>query len=492
MKKGSKVIRNVIIVLAVLVVSIIAFVGIYVEENGVLKNLIPSFTYGMEIDGTRELRYLLDTSSEEKEVYVDENGNIMGVALDTEESTEVTDDTSISLDTTVESTENTVATETVESSTTYTKETRVVYTNPEVKTLEDFENTKKIIQDRLAEEKEIEYNIRLDTLSNNELIIEVPNNEDYVTYVRSMIENIGKFEMVDAETGIVVMDNSHIKSASAGIGNAYDDNGNQVTGSSQVYLTLNLTKEGRAKLKEISNTYTVSSDEAGNDTSKVVNLQIDGTTLLATAFEEEYDNNILQFHIGDYTDNTEDLLAIYETVSIYARTVDTGRLPLVYNLSSDNYIQSSITSDVVNICMAIFAVLVLIFSVVLVVKFKANGALGAVLNVGYIALLVLVARYADIVITLNSSLAFVAGAILNSVFMYIFLNKIKDGIVSKEAFKDTLKKVYLAIVPICIIAIIFTCLGNAVVGSIGTVLFWGILIQIVYGFVVVKNSYTNN
>ena len=68
MKKGNKIIRNVITVLVVIVLSLIAFIGIYVEKNGVYQNLIPSFTYGMDIDGTRELRYLLDTTSEEKPV----------------------------------------------------------------------------------------------------------------------------------------------------------------------------------------------------------------------------------------------------------------------------------------------------------------------------------------------------------------------------------------------------------------------------------------
>ena len=57
------------------------------------------------------------------------------------------------------------------------------------------------------------------------------------------------------------------------------------------------------------------------------------------------------------------------------------------------------------------------------------------------------------------------------------------------AYLKSNKNIYLSIVPICIIAIIFTCTGNAVVGSIGTVLFWGILIQLIYSFVAVKGSF---
>ena len=486
MKKGNKIIRNVITVLSVIVLSLIAFVGVYVEINGVHQNLIPSFNYGMEIEGTRELRYLLDTTSEEKEVYVDENGNIMGIAPVTEEETESEE---ISLDTTVETEEKTEEAKDTNVAG-YKIEKRVVFVNPEVKTLDDFENTKKVIQDRLSDDKKLEYNIRLDTLSNNELILEVANDEEQVSFVRSMIENVGKFEVVDTETGVVLMNNTHLKSASASVGYAHDEEGNQLQ-SSQVYLTLNLTKEGREALKEISNNYKISYDEAGNDTSRIISINIDDITVLQTAFSEEYDSNILQFPMGEATTEVQDLQKVYNDVLVFAKIVDSGRLPLVYELSSDNYIQSQITNDVVTICIAVFAALVAIISVVFIVKFKLNGLLGTVLNIGYIAILVLVSRYADIVITLNSSLAFVAGTVLNTMFMYMFLDKIKNNVTVKEAFAEVFKKVYLAIVPICIIAIIFTCTGNVVVGSIGTVLFWGILIQILYGYIVVRKSYMN-
>lgn len=480
MEKVNKIIRNVITVLVVIVLSLIAFIGVYVEENGVYKNLIPSFTYGMDIDGTRELRYLLDTTSEEKDVYVDENGNIMGIVPDQEE-TALEDE--ISLDSTVENQEEA---KDIENNTGYKIEKRTIFVNPEVKTLGDFENTKRIIQERLAKENNIEYNIRLDTLSNNELVLEVANNEEYVGFVRGMVENVGRLEIIDNETGVILMDNSHIKGASASVGYAHDEAGNQ-SNESQVYLTLELTKEGKEKLREISNNYKISYDEAGNDTSRIISLNIDDITLLQTAFSEEYNQSILQFPMGDATTNNEDLKTIFEDVEMFAKVVDTGRLPLIYNLSSDNYIQSQITKDVLIISVIIFSVALAIVSIIFVVKFKAKGFLGVILNIGYVALLVLVSRYFDIVITLNSSFAFVAGAVLNTVFTYMFLSKIKEGLTSKEAFKNTFKNIYLSIVPICIIAIIFTCTGNAVVGSIGTVLFWGILIQMLYGLLFVKS-----
>ena len=490
MKKSSRIIRNVVVVLSILILSLIAFVGIFVEVDGVYENTVPGLNYGMELSGTRELRYLLSTAEEEKEVYVDDEGNIKGFvpeATDSAEKDQAED--LISINTTVdedagkdeETTDGKVAG--------YKTEKRVIKANPDEKTLVDFENTKKIIQTRLGKEKEIEYNIRLDTLSNNELILEVPNDEAYVDYVRFMVERKGKFELLDKDTRVVLMDNSYIKEVTAGVGNALNNDGTQRAGYSQVYLLVTLTDEGRETIKNISNEYREQLDEEGNRTNKVITLEIDGVKLLETAFTSEYNNNILQIPIGEPLNTSEDILVLLEQAEIYATVVDTGVLPLEYHLSSDNFIHSPITDDIRNIVLIVFAAVLIVFAVLFIVKFKLNGLYASLLNVGYIALVVLVIKYTSILITIPASLAIIAGIVINMVFMYMYLNRIKNDVTSKEAFKEVFKKVYVAIVPLIIIAIIFTCIGNAVVGSIGTVLFWGILIQLIYSFVAIKGSF---
>ena len=78
MKKMSKKIEEIVGILIIILISIIAFVGIWKKENGIWKNIIPDYKYGMDIKGTRELIYTIDTSAEDKYVYVDEAGNIKG------------------------------------------------------------------------------------------------------------------------------------------------------------------------------------------------------------------------------------------------------------------------------------------------------------------------------------------------------------------------------------------------------------------------------
>ena len=47
------------------------------------------------------------------------------------------------------------------------------------------------------------------------------------------------------------------------------------------------------------------------------------------------------------------------------------------------------------------------------------------------------------------------------------------------ALKETLKEIYLSIVPVCIIAVIFTFMIETVISSVGMTLFWGLLIQVI-------------
>ena len=482
----NKVVKTIVVILLVAIVSIISFLGVFKEENGIMKNIVPEIKYGMEIDGVRELRYVLDDSSEEKNVYVDEEGNIHGTVIEKETATEETTG-EISLDTTVEDEETKKDVEVavpLDEKIPYKVETRTIYANPNIIELVDFENTKRIIQERLSTDKTLEYNIRLDTLSNNQLVVEVPNNEEYVSFVRTMVENNADFEIVDSENGIRLMDGSALKSAVVGVGAGQND-----PTLYQVYLTLTLNKEGKETIREISKKYVESVDANGEDNSKSVTIRINGSDILPTVFSEEYSSNIIQVPIGTEMEYSEDLDVLVEYANYYANFINSGDMPLKYSLQSDNYIQSEITNDTVNYVKVAIAVALAIIVIVFIIKFKLEGLLAGILNVGFFALIILVVKYTDVIITLNSVFALICAVAINVAFMYLYLTKVKLGDNRKEAYIDVVKKVYLSIVPMMIIAVIFACMGNAVVASIGTMLFWGILLQFIYSFVAIRCIY---
>ena len=142
MEKVLKIVKIVTVTLIIILLSIIAFLGTYGKQNNVWKETTPEFNYGIELGKIRELRYVLDESEEEKTVYVDENGNVLGEVKE-EASTNETD---------TESQE--VSEEKVnENKLDYPTEVRKFKANEDsVKTKENFEKAKKIIQKRLEGE----------------------------------------------------------------------------------------------------------------------------------------------------------------------------------------------------------------------------------------------------------------------------------------------------------------------------------------------------
>ena len=82
MENNLKKIRTIAILLIAILVSIVAFCGVYFKTSGIWKDKIPDFNYGMELSGMRELRFKLDDSEEEKEVYIDSEGNVAGEVID--------------------------------------------------------------------------------------------------------------------------------------------------------------------------------------------------------------------------------------------------------------------------------------------------------------------------------------------------------------------------------------------------------------------------
>ena len=275
MEKNLKRFKTLAVVLIVILISAIAFGGLYIQNQGVWKNILPKFSYGMELDGIRELRFILNTSEEEKEVYVDKNGNYAGdvVSNDTTTSSpeiDLVDENGqpISSENTENSDTPTESQEKKEDKTLegYKIEKRVLKANEDADiNITNFEKAKKIIQERLETLDLYEYNIRLDEVT-GELVVEVPDN-DNVEIQESMIATKGKFEVVDHQNGLVLLDNSHIKNVSA----TYTNNDNNY----QSYLIVQLNKEGTEKLKEISKTYVRQTDEKGIETTTYVGVELD-------------------------------------------------------------------------------------------------------------------------------------------------------------------------------------------------------------------------
>ena len=167
------------------------------------------------------------------------------------------------------------------------------------------------------------------------------------------------------------------------------------------------------------------------------------------------------------------------------------KMPLSYKLNGDNYIQSYVTDEIKLVAIVSFSIIVLIISIVMIIKHKAKGLKLAISNVGYIAILTLIFRYTNVMITFNSLIALIGVVGINLLFSFKLLDNLKQSNDVKTVYVKTMKELYLAIIPVCIIAIIFTFMSGVVISSIGMVLFWGIAIQALYSAILYFLGYIN-
>lgn len=480
MEKKIKVVRTIAVLLVIVLLSVIAFAGINKQFLGVWVDIVEDYKLGMELDGYRELRFELDASTVDTEVYVDKDGNVVGKP---EDGTETVGTTGITLETDTtkkdEEKQNDDAANAARVATGYAVEKRTLKENEDsVVTKENFDLTKKIIQERLETIPGYEYNIRMDDIT-GEMLVEVPDDEN-IELEKSLILTKGRIDVVDHQTGVVLLDNSDIKEVS-GITSELED-GSGV----QLYMSIQANEEGTKKLAEISKKYMQTVDGQRSTSTKYVTVRLDGQVLVTTYFGEEIPNGQLNVPMGEPATDEATFNEMIEQFDRLTNIINGKQLPLVYALTGDNYIASEITDEIVMIINVVFWTAIVILSAYMIAKYKLKGFKLAVISVGYIAILSLLLRYIQITMTLNALIAFALVVVINYIFSLKILNGFNDNTLTKVVYRNVSKDLYIALVPVMILAVIFTCMNGIIITSIGMVLFWGILVQALYNALVIR------
>lgn len=491
-----------IAILFVILIACVAFFGVFKKENGIWKNQLPSYKYGMDIAGARELKYTLNMDEEEKYVYVDEQGQIKGEVW--KEGSSITAEQEAEDAEEGESSENanTEEPKQEEEPIPYAKETRMIKLNPDEQlTKENFEQAKKMIQQRLKKQEINENNIRIDDVT-GKLVIENTNDDEEIELIGQLVTKPGKFKVIDHQNGLVLMDNSDIKNASVVYSN--DE-------SYSTYLQIQFNEEGAEKLREISKKYVEikeekeeteqeesteeepaeSEEEEEKETEKkYVSIVFDDKTMMTTYFGEEMTSGILQISVGQARTEYKEFLQDYKSAKTIADILNTKVLPVVYELESDNFVKSEITAEMQKTIKIITAVIIAIVSVMYIAKFKKNGVMASILNIGYIATLSLVLKYTNVEITMNAIIVAGIMIILNMVYLKMILEKLQTQKIIK-AYLEVSKQFYLALIPVIILAVVFTLAKNYIISSIGMVVFWGITLNALYNFIFTKTALKN-
>ena len=309
-----------LITLLIILLSLISFVGLFVQDTKFMKNKVPEYILGMDLDGYRAIT--LKVSDEKETVYYDKDGNVVEEEADDGKTEEVP------------------------------------VNSEDLLTKENYLKTKKIVEKRLNDLGVMEYLIRLDE-KNGALTAQIP--EDSLTNLASQfLYSRGEFTVED-EDGQVLLDNSNLDKVEASYRN--------VNTGIEVYLRIHVNKDSKEKLRNLSTTYVESQDEEGNDTSKEVVVNIDGAKLTQTVFDNEITNGIWDLTLTTGTDSNTLNQYLVQANNI-AILLNSGKLPVVYTVEQNRYITSDITLDDFLIPLCIVGGVLVIGFLVLIIKYK--------------------------------------------------------------------------------------------------------------------------
>lgn len=437
-----KKLKTLTIVLAIILIAIIAVLGIYIPKQNRMENVVKDYSYGMDLKGGRAIILKPDTTD--------------GL------------------------------------------------------TEENYKKSKNILEERLKRLKIQNYEIRLDEQTGN-MTITIPEDDTTDNIVRSL-GTMGKFEIVDSDTNEVLMNNGDIKQSKV----MYGSNSNSSSATSSgtvVYLDIEFNKEGTKKLEDISSKYTnTTSNNTSNNTTtetenttntenntdttsnksssttKKITMKIDDETIMSTAFDETLKTGKLQLSVGSSSTDQKTLQGYASQAQSMATVLDSGNLPIKYKVDKNQYILSDITKDNINIAFYVISAIVAIALIVLVIRYKLQGLLGAISYIGLVALLSIILRYTNVVITIEGMFGIVVSLFLAYLFINKLLAKLKGKTLEKEtintALKETYKEFFIRIIPVAIATVVFCFSSWEPLSSLGMVVFWGITLIAVWNVIV--------
>ena len=378
----------------------------------------------------------------------------------------------------------------------------------EVKTVENFENAKAIIEKRLEGLGVENYNLSLDKKT-GKMYLQLSENE-YTDNVIANIKETGKIEFKDSEDGTVLLDNSKVKNVRR-VYNTTED-------GTVVFIEIQFNKEGTEIYKDMTgNTYakidtntaeenttseegdttaneeesdvtseseTTENTETEEVTQKQVTLSISGQDITTTSFENVIENGIVDLSMNNATTDSKQLNNYARSAGVMTVILNNGPLPMEYSISGNQYVKSDIQMKDVIYVLAVIAGIIVILLIYMIIKNKTRGLLAAIGFAGFVALYWLLLRYTNVVISIESIVGIIIALLLNYWFnMKLLSIKSEDISMYNREYRGQIIKV----IPILAISIIFSFTGWYTINTFGMTLMWGIVLAIIYNRLITKN-----
>ena len=489
-----KKVKILTIALAILLVTLIAFGGVYIQTQNRMENKVKDYELGRELKSQRVIELKIKESSSDSENSSSDESTDTDSSEEKEKSEETTS-------TENESTENKL-------------------------TEKDYENAKKIMEKRLQSLGAQDYTISLNK-ENGTVRVELPENDNVDMYIYYLYAS-QKITIKDTDSKDNLLNDEMIKGAKYSYSN-------DSKGAYQVYEEIELTKDGQAKLNELLNDYallatdvteienakkasesestkTESTSEESTETTENTSTDEQNTestetqsTTEETSSNSETTKKTAKLYVNDTTYDVSKLEKGKITVKIgssstnatsvnnniskaaeIAMLENAGKLPADYEVDTNRYEYSSITQkEIIYFAIAMIAILVITLLVYCVI-YKKSGILASISFVGFVALFSLLIRYTNVAISIEGISAIIVVMIINLIINREILSKTKKMNLVNEAVKATYKNVYLKLIPVGILTIVFCLAKWESLSSFGMIMFWGLVLTAIYNSTITR------
>ena len=435
MKKNNltNVLFKVIAILAIILVSLISFFGIYKRNLNSWENILPKYNLGKELGEARTFGFKVDDSTKKVE-----NNHEEGEENSEEE-----------------------------------KKEEVPVNDMSVLNKENYIKTKKIVEKRLKDFGIIDMTISINE-EKGDLAVTVPQSK-ITDNIVEMVTKQGTIEIIDTETKEVLISKDKIKKATAYYSAS---NNTSDTATYDLGVRLEFNQEGQKKLNEMSKTYIETTDEEGKATQKTVTVKMDDEDKYVTYFSPDGSYSYLavplQQSVSASNEDMEKFNDAYNECLIAQAIINADTLPIVYELSTGTYFESSLGDNfLINVVVAISVILVIV-AIILICKFKKFGFMSAIIELGYVAIVLLFLRAASVNITLAGLMMMLFMALANDLLLVMLMKKEKV---------HEFGKFLVSLIPFVITILVFNFAKDINIRSVGMVGVWGI-ITFIYTFII--------
>jgi len=432
--KNSKKLKLILRILICILITLLGTVGIYTKQTNEYKNILPhKYTLSSDIKEITAMQFKPDDSK--NTVYYDKDGNEV-------DSTKIT------------------------------KENEKDYEKKEIPVNEEqnlnpanYLTSLNIMKKRLDFFNVEQYQINLDEKTGTiSLNVEDRYLEDKLAYILTE----GSLQLIDSNTGDVLIDYTNFKTVEA----TYASLAREV----KTYFNFKLNSSGLEKINNIEKYKTVKTEENKQSTILVM---FDSQKIAEVSYEDILlTGKTLRVTTANGLTSDTEINSQINIGIIVSKIATMGKMPVIYTLTAESYIQNDIGNSMDYIIISLIALAILV-SIIIIFRHKLKGLLGVLGFATNISLFLLIIRITDVQISLNGFAGMYGLIILNGLLIDNLLKCSKN---KEKAFYENVKEAYLkslnSIIIMLIIFVVFAFSSMTVINTMGLLVFWGWLITV--------------